>query len=428
MTLRAIWIITIATVILGGCNLSEPLPPVLDYQSTLFQERVGDRLPSDLSEDERVALWIDYEREFSDLRANRDFVDLLKLARDAQSVFHSERAAWVNLSTALLIQGEFGQTLTAAEGALGRDVTDELYTDQNNDLIALAWGNIASAQIELHQLNDALDAAESGLANSGEHARLQLLKGEALHRLERNEEAVEAYRAAFDLDPEPPEIVSSDCVTCARAMIDLGDLDGAEATLRSGIAQFGHDFGLHFNLALVKQRQGQFEDAFYEYHHEIFARPDTPYRDRVAAEINALLQQMQAFPDDPRYQPLLQLARAMQAQEVGNRPQATEIFTALLEHRPANDTTIYLPLVLARLAVEQGDLTTAERWQREVIRRDPGFIPSMFDLAEIRDHLGDREEATELLHRAHALDPHSWRLDTFLQSSPGSAEMVSPNL
>jgi tetratricopeptide (TPR) repeat protein len=410
--------VTVALLLSAGCDLSEPLTPVTAIQSPLFRPYADPAVWAQTSEAAKRELWRRYEGEFQTLRSAKDFPGLLRLAREAQHLYPQERQAWLDLSTALLIMGDFGQTITAARGALAEERKEEFHPDSDHTMRCEAMENISSAQIELAQLDEALKTLDQALSTCEGHARTLLLRGEVLHRLGRDTEAVASYERALALNPQPPEIVSSDYILYSNALRDLGDVAGAERAIRRGIAQLRHDFGLHYQLALLDQQQGKLDEAFYEHQHEILLRPDSPYRDRVLAALRGLAQAAAGQSQGPVQDTLRQLFQAQNLAGAGQREGAIEIWESLLGQRPEGDKSIYLPLMIAQGHRDLGHLEEAAQWYRRVLERDPGFIPARVDLAEVLDELGRHDEALRELLEAQRQNPIFWRLRTHFEQHP----------
>ena len=109
---------------------------------------------------------------------------------------------------------------------------------------------------------------------------------------------------------------------------------------------------------------------------------------------------------------------------LGRSGEAIAIWQELLEQRPEGDRSIHLPLMIARTSAALGRMEESERWHRRVLERDPQFVPSLVDLAELLEAREETDEALELLREAHHLDRRSWRLLSHLDARPGRRELL----
>lgn len=411
----------------AGCEVSEPLAPVTVVQTEIFRPYAEPGAWEGVDEATRREVWERAAGEFVSLRARRDFRALHRLARETHRFFPGERAAWLNLSTALLINGELGRAITAAQGALDPSREEVLAPDPGTQFAAAAWANIATAHLDLNALPEALEAADAAVAADPGFARAHLRRGEVLHLLGRHPEAVESFARALALDPQPPEIVSSDIVTCALAQRAMGDDAAAESTLRGGIASMPHDFGLRYHLALLEHDRRSDLAALFDAQHEILLRADSPYYDRAAA----LCEQIFLQSDSPDAEMLRRINEARSCTVTGSGERALALFQEVLAGQSSDERSIFVPLMAARLQRGLGRVADAEATYRLVLERDPLFTPAMVELAELAGEAGRPEEAEHWIDAARACDPFSWKLAEYLtvrqaRAASASAEPAGP--
>lgn len=406
----------------AACEVSEPLPPVAVIQTPLFRPYADPDVWAQTPEGVRRQVWDLYEREFQRLRQAKNFPELLRLAREAHALFPQERKAWLNLSTALLIMGDFGRTITAAEGALAREREERFAPDVDEVMAPQALCNIASAQIELSRLSEALATLDRALELRRDFPRTFLLRGEVLHRLDRDEEARVSLERGFALRPRPPDVVSSDHIVYALTLRDLGHTASAEAALRRAIEEMPHEFGFHHHLGLLLRDGGRVEQAFDEFQHEMLLRPDSPYQGQVATALGGLAQEARLHAGEASWETVRRLVEADALRAQGDFASALAVWQDLFAQRPASDESIYLPLMIARAHAALGDAALAAEWHRRVLDRDPTFVPSLVERAEALEALGQREVALDLLLMAQRLDPLSWRLLQHYREHPQRTE------
>jgi tetratricopeptide (TPR) repeat protein len=403
---------------LGACDASEPITPIRSIQSTVFSPHAQGGQWETASDTTRRNVWTNYETEFQALRNAKNWQRLWRLAREGHLFFPDERLAWLNLSTALYIWGDFGQSITAAHGALAEERREDFHPDTGNTMRPQAWCNIASCQIELRRLGEALASTDEAIAISDRFARAWLLRGEVLHRLDRNAEALESYESALALEPQPPDIVPSDHILLSETLRALGEDEAATGALRRAIAQMPLEFGFHFYLGRILRDLGDLEGAHFEFQHEIALRPDSPYMQRAFTALGEMTDEARSVPESEVHRPLLRLAEAERFRSGGDLDAAIAIWEERLTARPADDSAIFLPLVIARAHVAADRPEEASTWYGRVIERDPLFVPAHVERAEVFDSLGDSDRALDALVDAQRIDYFNWRLEQHYAVNP----------
>ncbi len=155
----------------------------------------------------------------------------------------------------LLIQGG---NRPAAEAELRR-IVDAVPWDapSKRDLAGLAAGS--------GRTREALDGYAALLESPWCDRQCQGLtlfnRGVVEDRAGQIREALASYRAAAELSPNDPRILTN----LGLVLSKTGDMDGAAAMHRRVISLAPADFRGHLNLALVAQRQGRIDEAEHEF-------------------------------------------------------------------------------------------------------------------------------------------------------------------
>jgi arylsulfatase A-like enzyme/Flp pilus assembly protein TadD len=97
------------------------------------------------------------------------------------------------------------------------------------------WENLVSALLLLNRTEEALALTGQALSEFPWQRELQVLRGEALERAGRLDEALKAYTTAVELRPEDPE----NYWRRGTVALKLGDREGAERDFRESLARNG---------------------------------------------------------------------------------------------------------------------------------------------------------------------------------------------
>lgn len=157
-----------------------------------------------------------------------------------------DRSAGLNYATLLRMTGKNDQAL-----AVMRQVVINYPTDR--DVLA-AYGKALAAA---GQFDQALSAINRAQTPDRPDWRLKSAEGAILDQMDRPEDARAAYRAALDIQPNEPSVLSN----LGMSYLLARDLRTAETYLRSAINQPGADSRVRQNLALVVGLQGRFAEA-----------------------------------------------------------------------------------------------------------------------------------------------------------------------
>ena len=124
----------------------------------------------------------------------------------------------------------------------------------NDREVLAAYGK---AQAGAGELEQALGTIARAQTPDRPDWRLKSAEGAILDQLGRAEEARAAYRAALDIKPNEPSVLSN----LGMSYLLTRDLKTAETYMRSAVNQPGADSRARQNLALVVGLQGRFQEA-----------------------------------------------------------------------------------------------------------------------------------------------------------------------
>ncbi|MDM9626902.1 tetratricopeptide repeat protein [Rhizobium sp. S152] len=152
----------------------------------------------------------------------------------------------VNYANLLRMSGRDAQAL-----AVMQQVAIANPSDRN---VLAAYGK---AQAAAGQLQQALDTIGRAQTPDRPDWKLVSAEGAILDQLGRSSDARQRYRAALDIQPNEPSILSN----LGMSYILTGDVRTAETYLRQAAGQPGADSRVRQNLALAVGLQGRFPEA-----------------------------------------------------------------------------------------------------------------------------------------------------------------------
>jgi arylsulfatase A-like enzyme/tetratricopeptide (TPR) repeat protein len=121
----------------------------------------------------------------------------------------------------------------AQKGKLEEAVEEYRRLQRISEFDTKDWENLVSALLLLNRTEEALALVEQAVADAPWYRELQVLKGEALEKAGRLEEALAAYRRAIELRPEDPE----NHWRHGMVALKMGDNAGAERDFRECLAR-----------------------------------------------------------------------------------------------------------------------------------------------------------------------------------------------
>ncbi|MFO1051932.1 MAG: tetratricopeptide repeat protein [Planctomycetota bacterium] len=183
-----------------------------------------------------------------------DAVEALRSFRDAWHCDPADLQALVGVGRAQLQLGRATDALATAREALGRDPQDE-------GALALS----VRALIRLRDFDGALRASSQSVESGHAGASLMAAHGSALYRVQRNEEAAQAYRRVVELDPLSEE---------AHARLGSGLTAPCTFTPTARLRQ-----------AILAMREARLDDALEELRAELAETPDQPVVHRLIGEV-----------------------------------------------------------------------------------------------------------------------------------------------
>lgn len=179
------------------------------------------------------------------------------------------------------------------------------------------------------------------------------------------------------------------------------DWTKAERILRDGMIKHPASDGFHLSLGYVFEQKGQLADAFYEYQWEMLRAGVKKLGDEAARRSGTLLAMESPDVAEPR--------AVMEALDLGRtKPAAAR--QKLLAISKKRGSPFALRVYGAELAHLAGDTTTAEKEFRELIKRDPAFVPAYLSLSRLLANSDRKSEADALLAKARSINPDHWSL------------------
>lgn len=152
----------------------------------------------------------------------------------------------VNYANLLRMSGRDAQALAVMQQVAIANPSDRT--------VLAAYGK---AQAAAGQLQQALDTIGRAQTPDRPDWKLVSAEGAILDQLGRSNDARQRYRAALDIQPNEPSILSN----LGMSYILTGDVRTAETYLRQAAAQPGADSRVRQNLALAVGLQGRFPEA-----------------------------------------------------------------------------------------------------------------------------------------------------------------------
>lgn len=201
---------------------------------------------------------------------------------------------------------------------------------------------LADGEMALGQPEKALAALAADLAAADADPKLQRRLGQALRGLDRKEEALDAFRRAFELDPNE----TGSCASAINLAFELAR--GAEGDARDGY--YARAAALAVGLADARQRPEDFRLAGRSLLLVRQPRPALPWVEKA----------LEVTPDDPE----LHYLRGWALRCLGSTDAAARSLRAALAHAPDAELKTRVHGQLARIAEGRFDLEEAARQHR----------------------------------------------------------------
>lgn len=330
-----------------------------------------------------------------DATAVERFERVLELAPDADSVHYQLAQSYRRLGDMerarqhLAQRGEgevhfadpLGQELVRLATGTAYETVFSLARDPSvadEELLGFALGQLSDVLGAVEQLRTGLAAREPGAEERAAEARMHYVLGGLQARSGHDEEAMAAFRAALEMDPE-----------LHPARIELGD-------------------------ALA--RAGRFEEAGAEYSTVLARRPEDPAAllKRAAAamarerhgEALADLERLVAI-DPAHREGRVRLAASLAA--LGRMEESEAAYRAALSLDLAPRERLNVHLRLGDLLRARGDLEAADGEYRRALQVDPTAPAALAAVAGLAGQNGRYAEAAEIYGRLVALHPEDRR-------------------
>lgn len=275
-----------------------------------------------------------------------------------------------------------------------------------DDLLRLPECRLLAARGAYDQILEDCAADTGKPAVDGE---LQVVRGEALLGLGRNDEAVETFRAAVAAQPErlaPYQGLALATLATSGISKARGVLESAPAAVKEQPRYWMIHGGLELRAGNLEAAETAFAKAVER---TAKGEPDSPDRlaalaglaevqlrrgDNKAAEATSK-QLIEAAPNAP----LAKILRAQSAASSGDFAQARTLLEEVVSRDPENaDARVFLGMV----NFQQGNLGQAEMHLANVVARHPEDIRAQRLLAEVRGRLQTPEESLAALKPALA--------------------------
>ena len=200
---------------------------------------------------------------------------------------------------------------------------------------------------------------------------------------------------------------AGDYMQLADFALDAENFDAAEHIAREGQAKFPHAVGFHLLLGDILAAHQKKAAAFYEYQWELMrVGPERPSGLEAQEKAGALLEEGRGTDTDE----LHMIVDAVTKME--GEPAAS---AATLKRYVDRRDAFVLEVLLAEALVKAEKRNDAVPIYRELIKRDPYFVPAYVDLAEILQKSGKADESKALISKAKDIDADHWRLKTLTE-------------
>lgn len=254
---------------------------------------------------------------------------------------------------------------------------------------------------------------EAVRANVGGETTRRLL-AETQLRLNKPEAALEALRAAEAAGQSDATLLSM----LGRAEMGVGDTEAAIRYFEKGLASEPDNSAMGLALAVSYMQAGRIDDAVRLL--EGLPRGSTPSFRREILLIGGFLQKGDAarsieeserlVAENPGSAEALAVAGVLR-QTLGQADKAREYFEKALE---LDDENLAAGFNLARLDMESGNLSAAERQLTALLLTYPTYVPALAFLGELLESQGRVGEMRPLLRRSISVSPQNLSVHVLL--------------
>lgn len=319
----------------------------------------------------------------------------------AIAVLESLATTFADVPEAHLVHAQFALRTGDARAALAAAEAGLAVAPESRDLAALR----AQALIEAGREAEGVDAFEDLIARNPADGELRLFLARTLLDVGREEEALAHFRQVLRERPNDAEVLYATGVLTLEA----GHPEAAEPYFLRLLELGERSSQAHFLLGQIAEEQGNAEDALHWY-------------EQVDGnnQVSATMRRAMLLGDLGR----IEAARDLLGQVRIDRPEealraylvegevlrrnrqyeaAMAVYNEALGRHPGDTDLIY---GRALVAVQQGDVTTAERDLRYLLDREPDNAHALNALGYTLVDATDRqEEGFELIRRAYAMEP-----------------------
>lgn len=282
--------------------------------------------------------------------------------------------------------------------------------------------------IQLHKQGQ-IDQAEliyrQILDEMPDHPDALHLLGVVAHQRGQFVRAMKLIQRAVALAPENPSIGNFYC-NLAEACRMAGDLTGAVAAARKGVALVPHGADGHNHLGLALQMLGQFEEAASSFRAAIELNPDfaLAYNNLggVLRDLNRNDEALAAYREAVRLAPNLPLALSNLGQallEKGEKEEAEKYCKDAVRLAPSFPEGL---THLGNVLRAQDNLKEAKDCYRMALKLRPNAAMIHGNLGQALQEEGNLDEAIKCYHQASAFDPKSPRFESYLASALAEKE------
>ncbi len=195
---------------------------------------------------------------------------------------------------------------------------------------------------------------------------------------------------------------AGDYFQAADFAMEAENYDAAESIAREGQEHFPHAIGFHLLLGDILHGRHKNADAFYEYQWEVMRTgPDRPIgREAQMKASNLFVEGRGTDADEVRT--VIAAVKQMSTEPAKSAD--------LLERYASRRDAFVLRVLCAEAFAKSKQNAEAAAAFRELIKRDPFFVPAYVELGELLQKTGKEQEGKALVAKAREIDPDHWRL------------------